>query len=167
MQRLYVLLFTAFICSYSCAQNKQVNQGKYFAISATDSVYLNVYDNPDTSVVTQMIREEKKDLLIIFDGIVNVGYMDWLDKKHLKNQKIKELLKTFKIVRLFVDYKIKANPNDRFTIGEKNMWYQRNHFRTASQPFFVILRNGKPICHTGFLSKDEDIIKFFEGCKGK
>lgn len=167
MRRLYFLLVTALVSSCTCAQDKQGDHGKYFTITATDSVWLDVYDNPDTTAVTRMVKEEKKDLLIIFDGVVHVGYMDWLQAKYLKNKKIKELLQTFKIVRLFVDYKIKAHPDDRFTIGEKNMWYQRNHFRTASQPFFVITRMGKPICHSSYMSGQEEIIKFLQGCKNK
>lgn len=167
MQRLYLTLVPVLICSYSFSQNKEHNQGKYFSISATDSVYLDVYDNPDSSIITQMIKEEKKDLLIIFDGIVNVGCMDWLQPKYLKNKKIKEFLQTYKIVRLFVDYKIKAHSNDRSTIGAKNMYYQRNHFNTTSQPFFVVTRKGKPVCQSGYISSHEDIIKFFEGCKNK
>ena len=73
MRRLCFLLFTAFVYSSTYAQDKLGNHGKYFTITATDSVWLDVYDNPDTSVVTQMIKEEKKDLLIIFEGIVHIG----------------------------------------------------------------------------------------------
>ena len=166
MKRLCLLLFIAFIFSYSFAQNDQENNGRYFIISANDSVYLDIYDNPDTSMITRMIKEEKKDLLVICNGLVNVGYMDWLQAKYLKNRKIRELLQTFKIIRLFV-VKRNANPKDLYSIGVENMWYQHNRFRTASQPYFVISRMGKPMCHSSDVSSQEDFIKFLEGCKKK
>lgn len=167
MQRLYVLLFTAFIFSYSCAQNKQINDGQYFKVSSTDSVFLEVYDNLDTSLVSKMISEEKKDLIIYFEGITNLRSTDILQVKFLKIKKIVGILETYKIVRLFVDDRAKAHPKDRFTIGEKNMLYQRNRFRMTMQPYYIIHRNGKPVCTGSYISKPQEFLKFLEACKNK
>jgi hypothetical protein len=166
MQRLFLFLSTAFIYSYSFAQNKQVSYGKYFKISDVDSVFLEVYDNLDTLSVSKMITEEKKDLMIIFQGITNLRSIDVLQAKFLKDKRIVDILQTYKIVQLFVDDRAKVDSNDRFTIGEKNMLYQRDRFRMTMQPYFIILKNGEPKCYGGY-KPPKEFLEWLEGCKKK
>lgn len=164
MFKMYLILLAVGSWSCSTTQTDAKENCRYFKIAAADSVCLDVADNLDTAKVDQIIKEEKKDLLIIFEGWVN-GDMELLRDRFLRNQKIRKALQGFKIIRLYVDDRAKVRPQDRLSIGAKNMIYQGNRFNTLSQPFFVIIKEGKPLCHSGYSSSQETMLKFLVNCQ--
>jgi len=164
MRIIYCLLLTAFGYTSSCGQNKQSINCEYFKVNNNDSICLDVSTNLDTGKVAQVIFNERKDVLLIFDGLVNSG-KELLNSKNLKNELIRTKLGKLKIIRLYVDDRLKIKPGDKITIGEMNMLFQRHHFRVASQPYYVVVKKGKPVCNSGYLPNQEAIIDFFKRCQ--
>lgn len=128
-------------------------------MAPADSVCLDVADTMDTAKVAELITEGKKDLLIIFTGWV-MSEFELLRGKNLTNLKIRKILLCFKIIRLYVVDRAKARAADQLTIGVKNMIYQRNRFNTLSQSLFVVVKNGRSVCHSGYISSQESMLDY-------
>lgn len=163
MQLYTIILLAVIISFHPSAQSQTVDDCRYFNIGPADSVCLDVADNLDTAKVAQLITEGKKDLLIIFTGWV-MSEFELLREKNLTNPKIRKALQGFKIIRLYVDDRAKARPDDQLTIGAKNMLYQGHRFNVLSQPFFVIIKNGRIGCSSGYMPQ-ESMLKFLVDCQ--
>lgn len=135
-----------------------------FAISEGDSVCLDVLVNIAPEEVERIIRNEQKDVLLIFDG-----WSNWakrlLNGTNLKNEQIAGYLKKYKIITLYVDDRTLVNEKDSTTIGKRNMLYQMDRFQAVTQPYYLVIKGGKAKCSAGYMPDHANILAFLKRCK--
>ncbi len=135
-----------------------------FPIKEGDSVCLDAEVNIAPEEVERLIRNEQKDILLIFDGWVNWAKR-LLNSSNLKNAEVVRCLKKYRIITLYVDDRVVIDAKDSTTIGKRNMLYQMDRFQAVAQPYYVIIRGGKAKCSSGYMSGPEAILALFKRCE--
>lgn len=160
----YFLFITNFIIPAALGQSAVKSNCTYYAISDRDSVCLDAQVNMEPTDVDRIISTGQKDILLIFDTWVNWGSR-LLSDVNLKNERIVEYLKHYKIIMLYTDDKLMTGGKDSFTVGKKNMMYQFDKFSCAVQPYYLIIKGGKAKCSSGYMPSHQKILAFFKRCE--
>jgi hypothetical protein len=135
-----------------------------FPINERDSVCLDAQINIAPEEVERIIRNEQKDVLLIFDGWINWNKR-LVNVSNLQNEAILNHLKKYKIITLYIDDKVVVNTKDSMTIGKRNMLYQMDRFQAVTQPYYIIMKGGKAKCSSGYMATTEEIIALFKRCE--